>query len=192
VPIDAAGVDKATAKLWKDGAEKMWNDAFNGSDNPYKGCLTLKLKIDVKAVARDALPRPHRHEIYGWERDPAEAEGGILDRDIDPYKAPRDGWFDPSFNDAGNANRVAHEVGHLMGLKDEYEVTSVHPRKTRPLDRRQNTLMADGGKIDSLLIDTLVKRLRHAADNVSDCPPKKQPCRDAPSSPGKTGGGKCR
>ncbi len=49
VPIDGVGIDKKTAAEWKHGAESLWNAAFNAADNPFKGCLTLKLVVDVQA-----------------------------------------------------------------------------------------------------------------------------------------------
>jgi hypothetical protein len=48
VPIDAPGLDAAGAAAWKQDAEGFLNGAFDGPDNPYKGCLTLKLVADVK------------------------------------------------------------------------------------------------------------------------------------------------
>src|SRR5713101_6467177 len=72
VPIDAAGADPATAKLWKDGAEKYWNDTFKGPNNPYKGCVNLKLVVDVRPVPLNAKERPDRHMIFATGKAPTD------------------------------------------------------------------------------------------------------------------------
>jgi hypothetical protein len=170
VPIDAAGLDKATAILWKDGAEKMWNDAFNGSDNPYKGCLNLKLELEVTPVRYDAKARSDRHMIFATGKAPMDwAAGGIIGKD--PYKVADDGYFDPAFNDPKNANHVAHEVGHLLGLPDEYKAEIINGKRvTTPFPKdRAHTLMADGGRIDPALLRRLVDILRQETHEIPDC-----------------------
>jgi hypothetical protein len=63
----------------------------------------------------------------------------------------------------------AHEVGHLLGLGDDYEVVSRNPYVTRPKPGRERTMMADGGFIDDVLIKRLVGLIRQATHNVPDC-----------------------
>src|SRR4029077_16127100 len=76
---------------------------------------------------------------------------------------------DESFGDPSNSNYVAHEVGHLLGLGDDYTQTGTNPRTTAPLPGRQNTLMADGGRIDAALLKRLIKLLREATHQIPDC-----------------------
>jgi len=177
VPIDAAWADKDTAKLWKKSAENYWNDAFKEL-NPYKGCLNLHLKLDIEPVGdyREDRPvgpppkeRPGRHMVFAIGQVSEDTpHGGIVH--TDPYKEATNGVFDPMFNDPTKKNAVAHEIGHLLGLPDEYTEVSKHPRKTKPLPGRENTLMADGGRIDNVLIKALVSRIRKVTDKVRDCP----------------------
>src|SRR5437867_1200394 len=169
VPIDAAGADNATAKFWKVSAQIYWNSAFNDpAVNLYKGCFTLMVNVDVQPVPLNAKERPDRHMIFATGKAPTDvAHGGFPDT-VDPYKIAKNGYFDPVFNDPYKAIHVAHEVGHLMGLPDEYKTVSEHPRKTEPLPGRQHTLMADGGRIDPQLITELVDRIRKATHNVPD------------------------
>jgi hypothetical protein len=203
VPIDAAGADVATARFWKEGAEGIWNDAFSDAngDNPYEGCLNLHLRLDVKVVPYTAKLSPPRHLIFatGKELDPTVAHGGIADPTIDPYKQPKQGYFDELFTDprsrspgtgadlqcvgdevpdpqkqaASRAAHVAHEIGHLIGLPDDYTEVSKNPRATQPLPGREHTLMADGGRVDADLIKRLVERIRLETHQVPDCPKAK-------------------
>lgn len=181
IPIDAAGADQATATIWKESAEKLWNDAFAGPDNPYRGCLTLKLEVDVMPVRYDAKATSDRHMIFATSRPPKEwAAGGIVGGD--PYKTVDDGYFDAVFNDPQNANHVAHEIGHLLGLLDDYTAkTTDGKRVTTPRTGREHTLMADGGAIDAVLLRRLVDILRQETHEVPDC----RQLYNGPSSQGK-------
>lgn len=177
VPIDAVGIDDATKQTWKTGAEDVWNAAFNGSDNPYKNCIHLKLIVDINPVKMPdkGLPKvnPKRHMIYEWKNaPPLEAPGGIICAGRDPWQAACDGHLDPSFDDPRNKSHVAHEVGHLLGFHDDYAVVATQPeRVTTPLPCRLHTLMADGGPPDCDLIKRLVERIHDLADNIpDDCP----------------------
>jgi hypothetical protein len=86
-----------------------------------------------------------------------------------PYQTAADGNFDESFGNSDKANYDAHEVGHLLGLGDEYTVVGMNPRRTSPLPGREKTLMADGGRIDETLLRRLVDQLRNATHQIPDC-----------------------
>src|SRR5205807_4066104 len=81
--------------------------------------------------------------------------------------------------DPAKANHVAHEVGHLLGLADDYDasiiedpVTKKKKRISKPLAGREHTLMADGGPIDANLIQRLVVLIRDVTHQVPDCKPQ--------------------
>jgi hypothetical protein len=169
VPIDAVGIDRQTAREWKRSAESLWNGAFNSDDYPFKGCFTLKLVLDTEAHDYDYPAQAGRHMIFGSHGANRNQAKGTIAGNGDPYKSAADGNFDESFGDPSHANYVAHEVGHLLGLPDEYREVGTEPRRTEPLDGRAGTLMADGGRIDPTLLKRLVKRLRDETHNIPDC-----------------------
>ena len=159
VPIDGVGIDKKTAAEWKHGAESLWNAAFNAADNPFKGCLTLKLVVDVQAHDYSYPAQQGRHMIFQTHGTTSNQAAGTIAGNGDPFKISADGNFDESFANADKANHIAHEVGHLIGFGDEYTVTGTNPRVTKPLPGRENTLMADGGRIDAALAQAAAQAL---------------------------------
>ena len=169
VPIDAVGIDRSTAREWKRSAEAMWNEAFNADDNPFKGCINLKLEIDIDIRGYSDAARPGRHMIFGSRGATPNQPAGAIAYNGNPYQTAADGNFDEMLGDGSHSNHVAHEVGHLLGLPDEYKVVSTSPRRTQPLDGRRNTLMADGGRIDPALLKRLVNRLRNEIHNIPNC-----------------------
>ena len=74
VPIDAVGIDRSTAREWKRSAEAMWNDAFNSDDNPFKGCINLKLELDIDIRGWSDAARPP-HDLRQSRSDPESAGG---------------------------------------------------------------------------------------------------------------------
>jgi hypothetical protein len=153
VNIDAPGVSKKEAKAWKADAESVWNEAFGRL--PYK-CFKLQLVVNVTPQSKDFEARPDRHLIY----ETNGVNGVVLKPHGDttyPYGHATDGaWGD--LPEGG----FAHEVGHLIGLGDDYTEVSQSPRVTMPLPGRAHTLMGDGGPVDKALVDRLGDVLRKA------------------------------
>ena len=107
--------------------------------------------------------------IFGSRGATPNQPAGTIAYNGNPYQTAADGNFDEMLGDGSHSNHVAHEVGHLLGLPDEYKVVSTSPRRTQPLDGRRNTLMADGGRIDPALLKRLVNRLRNEIHNIPNC-----------------------
>ncbi len=168
VPIDAVGIDRKTAHEWKDSMESVWNAAFNSNENPFKGCFNLKLVVDIDHHDWNYPAQPGRHMIFGSHGASRNQAQGTIAYNGNPYRSSADGNFDEVFGDGSHSRHLAHEVGHLLGLPDEYKVVSTSPRRTEPLEGRRNTLMADGGRIDQALLTRLVNRLRNDSHNIPD------------------------
>jgi len=168
VPIDAVGIDRKTAREWKGSMESTWNAAFNSNENPFKNCFNLKLVVDIDHHDWSYPAQPGRHMIFDSHGASRNQSRGTIAYNGNPYKSSADGNFDEKFGDGSHSKHLAHEVGHLLGLPDEYTVVSTNPRRTRPLPGRENTLMADGGRIDEALLKRLVDRLRIETHNIPD------------------------
>lgn len=162
VNIDAPGLNKKGAEKWKEDAEDKWNDAFKKL--PYK-CFKLKLTVNVNPLDFTAQARPGHHMIFKIG-SVGGSQGSVLKPKGDttfPYQQSTDGaWGD--LPEGG----IAHEVGHLLGLGDDYTEVGVNPRRTRPKPGRENTLMADGGPVDKALVDRLGDLLRKA-NKIPSC-----------------------
>ncbi len=163
VPIDCAGCKgqkgpdgSDLAKYWEKTAEKTWNDAF--AKYPY--CSKYKFELDVKIHPKGAdfkgKKGDHRIQV---------STGNPNGRLIPPpgFEGHSSGAYNQDFDGAWDAelpaNGVAHEVGHLIGLGDDYVVTSTSPRRTEPKPGRANSMMADGGPVDKALIDGIGQQL---------------------------------
>jgi len=158
VPIDCAGCKDKTgpdgtplAQYWEKAAELAWNAGF--AKYPY--CSQYQFKLDVKIHARDEgfVGKDGDHFIRTSNGNP---DGRLVPPPgFDPHNASAyDQDFDGIWDTGLPANGVAHEVGHLLGLPDDYVVISLHPRKTEPKPGRTG-MMVNGAPVNQTNIDRL-------------------------------------
>jgi hypothetical protein len=164
--------------------ERYWNEGL--ARHPLCG-LTLKLDLDIDLVDIDEMalvPRtegyvgmatnPGRHTIL--YDDPAFGHGNPAWPEIyDPYDLNQDPGHDslsPWQHDLDGVwssqleetSDYAHEVGHLMGLGDDYDDTT-HETATG----REGTLMGDGDMIDQALVDRMADVMRRSGVDLPTC-----------------------
>lgn len=185
VPIDLvpgspelAPAVRRLARTWERQAEDGWNNAFEFFQ--YK-CFTLHLDVDIKVRPVGFVGSDDRHRVLV-----ATAGGGTPGYDgsntLNPntglrdgtrsFDSPRDGIFREDQSEA----TTLHEVGHLLGLGDDYVVVRdpntgkpVEPRQTRPKPGRDGTLMGDGGVVDQALVDRIGKQIEKLLDDLPAC-----------------------
>lgn len=176
VNIDAPGLTDKEAKQWKNDAETVWNTGF---EKWPAQCFKLHLVVNIRPqpamtaeeIAK-ARPRRDHHLIYrGSFAKPfgSDVSGAKSFKEDTTYPLENATWgawgYDVDALQNQGAGAYAHEVGHLMGLGDDYidhPATSQHPRSTPPKPGRKDTLMADGGPVDKQLVDRLTNQLRRA------------------------------
>jgi hypothetical protein len=123
---------------------------------------------DVPLNHRTPRLSPYSHQPGTWEL-------GYHQIDVDFTKPGRSKSFDPGAKTSQDDTSTvynqtlygqfyasqmdssvwAHEIGHLMGLGDDYYNLSPGHRQDEPLPGRAGTLMADGATIDQPLADRL-------------------------------------
>ncbi len=189
VPIDLVGAINASgtevgiknldtgartpiSALYGSGA-KVWNDAF--AKLQYKGCVNFKLDLQLIPKPFDSPVTPGHHRIeLGFDPDlrPGVFIPGATDANADdsiPYTTDIGGTWPPV-----SADTVSHEVGHLLGLGDDYtDIKDANGKVTgyQPLPGRDNTEMAnsDSENVDQVLIDRLGKIVDKAGLKLPKC-----------------------
>jgi hypothetical protein len=163
VPIDLVGGEDDVAARWNQAIKKFWNDGpFLGY---FKYCgKKVEFVPDVHPIAAGQQGRPDADKItMRLVREGVYVRSNVLHH----------GEFDPANNSGGNWTStasdqiIAHEFGHLLGLRDEYfYLDNNHNGKRDPHEPtapkpefRDGSLMAGPGKILQRHIDEAMNKL---------------------------------
>jgi hypothetical protein len=184
-PIDPEW--QATADSLTQQIEDYWNQGL--ASHPAGDCgLTLKVDVDIDAVDFDSMhlaqrtddylamaTEPGRHTI-GWSEgsglsggnaawpevyDPYDLNEDAGHDSTSPWQHDLDGYWSEHLEDARD---FAHEVGHLMGLGDDYDDATQETAAGR-----EGTLMGDGDLIDQALVNRLADVMRRAGIKLPEC-----------------------
>ncbi len=153
-------------------AQSIWNAAL--AKLPVNGCVTLRVAFDVRLRSSGAKPDKDYHQIQidftkmdmSFSNDPV---GTPYDDTTSAYTKDLYGEF---YDADMTTNTWAHELGHLMGLGDDYSHGGFKGPKGQPLPGRDNTMMADKGPhtIDQNLADRLADIASRAKTKMPGCP----------------------
>ena len=165
------------SKYWATAA-KVWNDAF--AKLSYKGCVNFKLDLQFFPKSIYDLHTPGHHRMM-LNFDP---DTRSMVYDVKP-DATNDTNPDATTDTAGaftadlggdwgltTVPTISHEVGHLLGLGDDYTDVKDADGKainSKPKAGRQDTMMAGGGKIDQGLVDRIGKLVENAGKKLPKC-----------------------
>ncbi|HET7010584.1 MAG TPA: hypothetical protein VFI11_07405 [Anaerolineales bacterium] len=163
------------AAWWESGAEAIWNSGL--SPFLFRGCYTLKVDIQLNVVAADPFSgNSDHHQVYlrgSAFRSKVARGGGAGKNEDDPntYTHPGLGYWGMV-----GPTTVAHEVGHLLGLADDYtDVKNASGQTTgaQSLPGREKTLMDNyrQGSAATWFDQELVDRLGDMAGIVEPLPP---------------------
>jgi hypothetical protein len=165
-------------------AEDYWNRGL--ANHPFKGCFTLRIRIafsPVELYYYDGSGSIPGHLIryaegFGLSPDPNRIRPEISDPvETDPtkdsvgvYQGVADGFWPPWLFE--NPRDVAHEVGHLLGIGDDYH--SVYDSDGRFQDiesttGREGTLMDRGDAVDQALVDRLGNLVEKSGVKLPRC-----------------------
>ena len=163
-------------------AVALWNQAF--AESP-AGCLHLHLDLSLKVipvregeglqtVTNGGLTYPVTspgHHVAVWLTGEESERPTVWDPfastwdSSSPYNDDLPAQWDDILLDP---RAFAHELGHLMGLDDDY-VDVPGMDDSIPLPGRDGTMMANGGTIDQDLLDGLADVLAKADPDVPKC-----------------------
>lgn len=168
---DGAGL----AGWWESGAEAIWNRGL--SPFLFRGCYTLQVDIQLNVVAAGPFSgNADHHQVHlrgtGF-RSKVYRGGGVPPTQDDPNPYSNNGL---GYWGMVSPTTIAHEVGHLLGLADDYvNVLDSSGRVTgaRSLPGRERTLMNNyrTGSAATWFDQKLVDRLGDMAGIVVELPP---------------------
>lgn len=173
-------------------AENQWNEAL--AKLPAKGCFPITVVFSMHLLKRPIWDSGY-HQInfdFAHPGIPASSDytPGSTHNDDTPYvyNNVTDGFFYDADMSVGT---WAHELGHLMGLGDDYTRFGGHGANV-PLPNRGGTLMATSatGIIDQVLADRLADIAAKAGLKLPPCKPTPNPCGGVTMNP--NGAGVCR
>jgi hypothetical protein len=184
-PVDPA--HQAAADDMARQISAYWSEGF--ASHPLGGCLQLELDVDIDVIDQDglrlvevtddylaALSSPGRHTILwgegsglnpgtnpAWPEvyDPYDLNEEPGHDSTSPWQHELDGVWSSHLQDPRD---FAHEVGHLMGLGDDYDDATKETAAGR-----EGTLMGDGDLIDQALIDRMAEVMRRAGIALPEC-----------------------
>lgn len=143
------------AAIWESGAEGIWNSGL--AAYPYRGCYTFKVDVTIDVIAPgQAGSSDHHHVWLMWTNYRSHVyRGGDSQRGADnnsPYEGSAEGFWG-----TGGAWEVAHELGHILGLTDDYtDVVNENGQTVSvPNEGREGTLLDGGATIDQEIVDRL-------------------------------------
>jgi hypothetical protein len=164
-------------------AQDYWNQAF--AQRRYRGCTEFKLDLNLRVLPGSAAHDVWRTDDYlgkatvdgrhvvSWMQsdfggatgrptvfDPYLPDSAATDDYPSPFQHDLDGYWSP---DMESARDFAHEVGHLMGLGDDYTDAG------GSVEGRSGTLMDGGDAIDQDLVDRIGKIIEKAGIQLPRC-----------------------
>lgn len=136
----------------------------------YDGCLTFELALDINLLpdSPDAAPRlDEAHQIEWWLDDPNVRSTVIDHGTLDPNADAPTAFREPLGGTWGSMNirDFSHELGHLLGLGDDY---TGYP-ESEPLPGREGTMMDTGSDVDQALADRIGNMIEEAGIELPEC-----------------------
>jgi hypothetical protein len=183
-PGALAGRDVARIAAESKAVADLWNAAF---EQYQYGCLTLHLDLTMNPVlegrarysdeSNGGLTYPMTgsgHHTAVWLAGDQSERPTVWDpfasgsQERGDYTSPYSNPLPATWNDQLlTSTALAHEVGHYMGLGDDY-VDNADGSGT-PLPGRDGTLMDDGTRIDQNLVDRLGATIAKAGYHLPTC-----------------------
>ncbi|KUK78893.1 MAG: Uncharacterized protein XD94_1592 [Mesotoga prima] len=115
VVFHGAGASETQVEAWETDAEAIWNGA-DGSREWGDGCCTVKFEFDFSVLAEGAQPPDDAHVV-----EVKKVNGSHTSWVATPLPTPGSTETTTGEWDSLDTGPViAHEIGHMMGLDDEY------------------------------------------------------------------------
>jgi hypothetical protein len=156
----------------------FWNSRL--ASLRYKSCVKVKINVSINPYIAGPEAQPPGHDL-DFLPENGHWEQGALKRPLlwlppgetdptadsaDSYANPQHGRWTGTMVELG-IRAFAHEVGHLLGLGDDY-IDHEHGAETDK-EGRAGTLMDDGSIIDQQIMDRLGALLEKAGIKLPEC-----------------------
>lgn len=149
-------------------AQDAWNDAL--AKLPYKRCYSIHAAF-MFHLLRDGqdYEAGYHHIHFNWDFPgrTASFDPGTQDPTEDTTTAYKQGLNGNYYPRDLSVRDWEHEIGHLMGLGDDY--VEVHGHAVAHSGRPEDTLMAFGSRIDKVLADRLGDLVARSGVKLPQC-----------------------
>jgi hypothetical protein len=144
------------ASIWESGAEGVWNAGLEGYQ--FRGCYTFKIDVEIAIIPPGQAGSPDHHHVWlMWTSYRSHVYRGTgSERGVDnslPFQGSAEGFWG-----TGNSVEIAHEVGHILGLGDDYtDVVNSEGEVvgSEPKPGREGTLLDSGSSVDQEIVDRI-------------------------------------
>ncbi len=156
-PVPPGHESEAAAFLHEEeqAVEEIWNAGFDA--HPYQGCFTLRLDVELNRVDGRGDARSGHHVVSAQLPSGRPTFAGmVIDPAADDAHEDTTGAYDADlqgvFNIEWMSDRTwAHEVGHLLGLGDDYDDSEDGTYE----GREPSSIMGKGDEVTAGLVERI-------------------------------------
>lgn len=152
-------------------AAAFWNNALKGI--PAGECFDIQIEVVPNYIEFGGSAAGGGHDIRVlWDFDPRFESPQLTtetvnDDTVQVFTTNGTGYFPPWMFAVDYPRDLAHELGHLFGLGDDYATDADGTQETLP--GREGTLMDGGDRVDQELVDRILDLVKRSGKQLPEC-----------------------